>query len=63
MNENVIILTNGRDYEVWGGIKELCKEKGFSYNYLKRLKFPFEYKGLFFIKVPFRVSNELVRGL
>ena len=29
----------------------------FSYNYLKRKKYPFEYKGLKFIRVPFRCSN------
>ncbi len=63
MYKKVIILTNGKDYEVWGGIKELCDKKGFSYNYLKRLKFPFKYRGLNFVKVPFRVSNELIKGL
>jgi len=57
MNENVIILTNGESYEVWGSLVELCKIKDLSYNYLKRQKFPFEYKGLHFIKVPFRQAN------
>jgi hypothetical protein len=57
MNENIIILTNGESYEAWGSLVELCKVKGFSHNYLKRLKFPFEYKGLKFIRVPFRASN------
>jgi len=59
MNENIIILTNGESYEAWGSLVELCKVKGFSHNYLKRLKFPFEYKGLNFIRVPFRASNGL----
>jgi hypothetical protein len=57
MNENIIILTNLKDFECWGSLVELCKVKGFSYNYLKRKKFPFEYKGLKFIRVPFRASN------
>jgi hypothetical protein len=57
MNENIIILTNVESYEAWGSLVELCKVKGFSHNYLKRLKFPFEYKGLKFIRVPFRSSN------
>jgi len=57
MNENIIILTNLKDFECWGSLVELCKVKGFSYNYLKRKKFPFEYKGLKFIRVPFRSSN------
>jgi hypothetical protein len=58
MNENIIILTNGECYEAWGSLVELCRVKGFSHNYLKRLKFPFEYKGLKFIRVPFRASNK-----
>lgn len=57
MNENIIILTNLKDFECWGSLVELCKVNGFSYNYLKRKKFPFEYKGLKFIRVPFRSSN------
>jgi len=57
MNENIIILTNKESYEAWGSLVELCKVKGFSYNYLKRLKYPFDYKGLHFIRVPFRSSN------
>lgn len=58
MNKNIIILTNTECYEAWGSITEICEvKKGFSYNYLKRLKFPFKYKGLEFIKVPFRAPN------
>lgn len=57
MNENIIILTNGESYEAWGSLVEICKEKGFSYNYLKRKKYPFKYKGVDFIRVPFRCSN------
>lgn len=57
MNENIIIITNGESYEAWGSLVEICKEKGFSYNYLKRIKYPFKYKGLYFIRVPFRYSN------
>jgi len=57
MNENIIILTNGDSHEAWGSLVELCKVKGFSYNYLKRFKFPFEYKSLKFDRVPFRSEN------
>ena len=57
MNKNIIILTNGEFHEAWGSLVEICKEKNFSYNYLKRKKYPFTYKGLNFIRVPFRVSN------
>ena len=57
MNENIIILTNGEAHEAWGSLVELCDVKGFSYNYLKRMKYPFKYKGLDFIRVPFRAAN------
>lgn len=55
--DNIIILTDKESYETWGSLTELCKAHGFSYNYLKRLKFPFEYRGLKFIKSPFRERN------
>ena len=54
MNENIIILKKDSEYEAWGSITEICSVYGFSYNYLKRLKFPFIYKGIEFIKTPFR---------
>lgn len=57
MNERIIILTDGESYEAWGSLTELCRTHGFSYNYLKRLKFPFTYKKLKFIRVPFRAQN------
>ena len=55
--KNIIILTNGGSYEAWGSLVELCKVKGYSYNYLKRKKYPFEYKGVLFVRVPFREEN------
>ena len=57
MNKNVILLLDGENYECWGSLTELCKVKGFSYNYLKRKKFPFAYKKLRFVRVPFRKEN------
>lgn len=54
---NIIILTDGNNYEAWGSLTELCKEHGFSYNYLKRKKFPFRYRGVIFKRVPFRERN------
>ena len=54
---NIIILTDGESYETYGSLTELCKLHGFSYNYLKRFKFPFQYKGLHFIKTPYRSLN------
>jgi hypothetical protein len=57
MNENVILLLDNEHYECWGSLTEICKVKGFSYNYLKRKKFPFIYKKLRFVRVPFRKEN------
>jgi hypothetical protein len=55
--KSVIIVKKGEDLEAWGSLTELCdnhKENKFSYNYLKGLKFPFDYKGFSFRKVPYR---------
>jgi|GEM_PF-5692406 len=57
MNQNIIILTKEESYEAWGSLVELCKVKGFSYNYLKRFKYPFNYKGFYFVRVPFRTPT------
>jgi len=54
--KNIIILTDGTSFETWGSLTELCKEHGFSHNYLKRLKFPFTYRNLQFIKTKFRTK-------
>jgi hypothetical protein len=56
--KNIIILTNGTHFETWGSLTEICKEYGFSHNYLKKKKFPFFYKGIKFIKTPFKTKNE-----
>lgn len=64
--KNVIIITPnelGKDeswnteFETWGSLTEACEVHGFSYNYLKRLKFPFSYRGLNFYKVPHRTKR------
>ena len=36
--------------EAWKTIKSLCTKYDFSYHYVKRLKFPFNYKGYSFRK-------------
>lgn len=60
MNENVIIITDGKEHEVWGGLSELCREHGISHNYLKTKKYPFTYRGILFKRVVFRSKNGLV---
>ncbi len=52
---NIIILVSGDKYEAWGSLTEVCQfHPEFSYDYIKKLKFPFEYKEWKFLKVPFR---------
>lgn len=53
---NIIVLQRDSDLECWGSLTEICREHGYSHNYLKRLKFPFTYKGWEFKKVPFRAK-------
>ena len=56
--KNIIIITDGKSYEAWGSLVELCQvKKEFSYEYLKKKKYPFVYKGIEFIRVPFRSEN------
>lgn len=55
MKQNVIILIKGDSYEVWGSLTRLCEaHQELSYNYLKRLEFPFENNGYTFIKTKLR---------
>ncbi len=54
MKRNFIILRRKDCYEIWGSLTTLCEAHGFSYNWLKKNKFPFVYKGISFIKVKFR---------
>jgi hypothetical protein len=58
MPKYTLILTNGHQFETWGSLTELCNNHpGFSYNYLKRLPFPINYKGWQIVKVPHRVKR------
>ncbi len=43
--------------EVWGTLTEVCLKKKFSHNYLKKKKFPFIYREITFIKVPYNDHN------
>ena len=59
MNEKVIILTDGKNYEVWGGLAEICRVYGFSRDYLKTKKYPFTYKGIQFIRKEYRTKLDV----
>lgn len=47
----MIHLSNKEKTELWTQLTDLCRCKGWSYNYLKRQKFPFRYKGWNFEKI------------
>lgn len=59
MYKNVIILTDGNTFEVWGSLQEICNQKGYKYNTLVKNKYPFEHQGLQFIKVKFKENSGL----
>lgn len=56
----VIILTDGYDFEAWGSLSEICRKKSLSYNYLRTKKYPFVYRGIRFVRVPFRGDQDVM---
>ena len=65
MKHIIIIITESipgcevdckKPFETWGSLTEACRVHGWSYNYLKRMKFPFTYRGLTFIKTDHRTK-------
>ena len=46
----VIIMQKEDQIEAWKSVTRLCDKYKFSYHYMKRLKFPFNYKGYSFRK-------------
>ena len=52
---NIIVLQKGDEIEVWGSITEICDiHSDISYHSVYNKKFPFEYKGYSFKKIPYR---------
>lgn len=62
MNKEIILLTRGKHKEVWGSLAEICRVKGFYYQTLVVKKFPFEYRGIKFARLPFREENGVKPG-
>lgn len=56
--QRIIILTDGAEQEAWGSLTEICRRHGWSYNYLKSKKMPFDYRGVHFNRVEFRALNK-----
>jgi hypothetical protein len=53
--KHIIVLIKDDQLEAWGCMTELCAaHESFSYAYLKSKKFPFDYKGHQFRKLPYR---------
>lgn len=51
----VIVMTRGKDKEIWGRLTDLCKaHPDFSYSYLKGKAFPFIYKDIDFEKLEYK---------
>jgi len=57
--KNVIILSGEGRRETWGSLTMLCKHHpDFSYHFLKAKKYPFEYKGWLFEKLPYNKKSK-----
>lgn len=54
--QNIIVLTKGTLTEAWGSLTEICQTHNLPYHSLKAKKYPFEYDGWRFVKVPFRTK-------
>jgi len=53
--DNIIVLTKDEITETWGSLTECCREHTeFPYHSLKTKKFPFNWEGWTFTKVPHR---------
>ena len=52
--KNVIVMQREDQIQVWGCMTKICLyNPGFKYHSLKGKKFPFNYKGWRFVKVPY----------
>lgn len=53
---NIIIIGYGSIIEAWGSLTELCQVHDLPYHTLKLKKFPFNYEGIYFKKIPYRTK-------
>lgn len=65
--KKVIQFKKDKAVEHWLTLADLCRNKGFSYDYLKTRKFPFAYKDMNFQKIEKKkgetVSNYQGKGI
>ena len=52
-NKTVILLHAADNYECFSTLTALCRDKGWSYNYLKKKKPPFLYRGNKIMRLPY----------
>lgn len=57
----IVIIEDNPDQQLeqrmsgtYGTLTEACDLNGWSYNYLKKMKFPFRYQGKVFMKIAYR---------
>lgn len=52
--KNIIIITKNGKFETWGSLAEICEIHKIKYNTVVKKKFPFEHKGIKFIKSKYK---------
>lgn len=61
--QSVIIIESDEHIECWASFPKLCRaHPDFSYEYVRRLKFPFTYKGWKFYKVRWNERQYYAKG-
>lgn len=57
MYKNIIILEKDGKKETWGALTDICKvHSEITFGSIKDKKFPFNYKGFEFTKVPYKTK-------
>lgn len=52
-NKTIILIHSGDTYECYATLAALCRIKSWSYNYLKKKKLPFVYRGIKVLRLPY----------
>jgi ribosomal protein L7Ae-like RNA K-turn-binding protein len=52
-NKTIVLLHSDDTYECYATLTALCRAKGWSYNYLKKKKLPFVYRGIKVLRLPY----------
>lgn len=52
-NKTIVLYHSGDTYECYATLTALCRAKKWSYNYLKKKKLPFTYRGNRVMRLPY----------